>query len=78
MTLNDVVIHVNEHLDEPARRTLEAALRNVDGVIAPRINDHTPHLMIVAYDADTLHAHDLLDCVMRQGCTGQLVGGFGM
>ncbi len=76
MTLSDVVIHVNECLDDSARYDLEEKMRGVDGVIAPRFNGPTPHLMIVAYDADSVHAHDLLDCVMQHGCTGQLVGGF--
>jgi hypothetical protein len=78
MTLNDVVIHVDEALDEAGRRGLEDRLRDTAGVIAPRFNERTPHLVVVAYDADRIHAHDLLDCVRRHGCNGQLIGGFGL
>ncbi len=75
MDINDVVIHVNEFLDPRARHDLEDHMREINGVIAPRFNDHTPHLMIVAYNADHTHVTDLLDEVRRQGYSAQNCGG---
>ena len=75
MTLNDVVIHVNESLDPQARHNLEEQMRNINGVIAPRFNDRRIHLMMVAYDADRIQANTLLEAVYRQGYTGQSCGG---
>ncbi len=74
MYINDVVLHVNENLNLQSRRDLEDHMRAMDGVIAPRFNDRKPHLMIVAYDPDRLHARDLLDEVHRQGYHAQHCG----
>lgn len=71
MDINDVVIHVNEFLGPRARHDLEDHMREIDGVIAPRFNDHTPHLMIVAYNSDRIHMGTLLEEVRRQGYTAQ-------
>ena len=76
MTISDVVIHVNESLNPQSRHELEDQMRTIDGVIAPRFNERTPHLMIVAYNADNTNAHALLDGVRHNGYSGQVVGGF--
>ncbi len=78
MDIIDVVIHVNESLGEDARHGLEDRMRSVEGVIAPRFNDPTPHLMVVAYNNDRTTAHALLDEVQHSGYHGQVVGGFGL
>jgi hypothetical protein len=70
MDINDVVIHVNESLGQDARHGFEDRIRTVEGVIAPRFNDHTPHLMIVAYNTDRTNAHALLDAVQDSGYSG--------
>jgi hypothetical protein len=75
MNICDVVIHVNESLGPRARLDLEERMRTLDGVIAPRFNERTPHLMIVAYDPDRAHVSDLIDEVRRQGYTAQNCGG---
>lgn len=74
MSINDVVIHVNETLDTQARRDLEDRIRGIDGVIAPRFNDHTPHLMVVAYDPSRVRTKTLLDAVLSQGFHAQHCG----
>ena len=66
MNINDVVIHVNEPLDLQARHDLEERMRTIEGVIAPRFNDHRTHLMVVAYNTDLTRAGVLLDEVRRQ------------
>ena len=74
MSINDVVIHVDETLDDQARHTLEDQMREVDGVIAPRFNDRKIHLMIVAYDPDRISTMTLLDMVRGQGYHAQHCG----
>lgn len=75
MTLSDVVIHVNQTLDAPARRDLENRMREVEGVIAPRFSDNRTHLMVIAYDADRARMLDLVEAVEDQGYNAQSCGG---
>lgn len=42
MHLADLLIHIDETLDATERVSLEEALRNIEGVIAPRFNRETP------------------------------------
>lgn len=74
MSINDVVIHINETLDAQARRELEDRIREIDGVIAPRFNDRRPHLMIVAYDPDHTRTKEFIDVVQSQGYHAQHCG----
>jgi hypothetical protein len=75
MHINDIMIHVNESLGPDAQRGIEDSVRAVEGVISPRFNDQTPHLMIVAYNTDYTSAHALLDVVQDSGYSGQVVYG---
>jgi hypothetical protein len=74
MSINDVVIHVNETLDMDARHNLEDQMREIDGVIAPRFNERRPHLMIVAYDPEHTSTMTLLDAVRNRGYNAQHCG----
>ena len=74
MSINDVVIHVNETLDVHAQRDLEDQVREIEGVIAPRFNDRRPHLMIVAYNPEHTSTMMLLNEVQRQGYHAQHCG----
>ncbi|MDQ1316079.1 MAG: hypothetical protein QG662_2188 [Pseudomonadota bacterium] len=74
MDIIDVVLHVNETLDPEERYDLEEKMRALDGVIAPRFNDSKPHLMIIAYDPDSIQSGDLLNEVRRQGYHAQRCG----
>lgn len=46
-----------------------------DVVIVPRFSDRRTHLMVVAYNADRAHTHDLLEAVRLQGYTAQSCSG---
>lgn len=74
MHLADLLIHVNETLDTNERASLEEELRAVKGVVAPRFNRKTPHLMLVSYDPMEAEPRDLLGRVKRNGYNAQLVG----
>lgn len=74
MHLVDLVIHVNETLGPAERVSLEEKLRKVEGVIAPRFNRETPHLLLVAYDPEEADSHNLLNRVKDSGYHAQLIG----
>lgn len=68
----DVTIHINESLDATKQEALEAAMRQIDGVIAPRFN--LPHMLVVLYNSEKTSAAVLLDAVKTKGYQAQLVG----
>lgn len=68
----DVTIHINESLDATKQEALEAAMRHIDGVIAPRFN--LPHMLVVLYNSEKTSAAVLLDAVKNKGYQAQLVG----
>lgn len=72
MNAMDTMIHIDESLDSDQKLTLEAALRDMQGVVAPRINK--PHLLVIAYDRDAASANTLLGAVQSRGHRAQLVG----
>ncbi len=74
MHLVDLLIHVKEALGSTERASLEDELRKVEGVIAPRFNRETPHLLLVSYDPREAEARNLLNRVKDIGYTAQLVG----
>lgn len=72
MQTPDVVIHVTDSLTREQQQSIEAALREVDGVIAPRFNK--PHLLVVLYSAEKTKPAALLRAVTAAGYQAQLVG----
>lgn len=74
MNISDVMIHVSEKLDIEARSALEARMRDLDGVIAPRFNPGKEHLLVVAFDPDKASPAELLGTVRAAGYAAQLVG----
>ena len=74
MNLSDVLIHINEPLSDTQRMALEEEMRGIDGVIAPRFNPGQEHLLLVAFDPDTVHAATLLEKTRAHGYQAQLVG----
>lgn len=74
MHLADLLIHVNETLGASEQAFLEEELRKAKGVVAPRFNGKTPHLLLVSYDPEATDSRGLLDRVKSNGYTAQLVG----
>ncbi|WP_126453324.1 hypothetical protein [Sulfuriflexus mobilis] len=74
MHLADLIIHVNETLAASERTALEDVLRQSNGVVAPRFNKETPHLLLVAYNPEQIDSHKLLHQVKAGGYTAQLLG----
>lgn len=75
MHICDVLIHVDETLDAQQRSSLEGAVREVDGVIAPRFNPGMDHLLLVAYNPERVGAAALLQKVRSAGYEASLIGG---
>lgn len=74
MHLADVLIHIDEALASSHRGHLEEALRNNKGVIAPRFNGGSRHLLLVSYNPEVTSSHNLLRIVKNNGYSAQLVG----
>ena len=72
--LVDILVHVDENIDHEHREDLTEKVRGVAGVVAARLDDAKPHLMIVEYDPDTAKSLDILECVKADGVHAELVG----
>jgi hypothetical protein len=72
MQTPDVMIHLNDSLNRDQQQTIEAGLREIEGVIAPRFNK--PHLLVVLYDSDKTNSTSLLKKVTSLGHQAHLVG----
>jgi hypothetical protein len=70
----DVVIHINESVAHERRVEIADAIRNHAGVMGVAHHDEKPHLLIVEYDPDQVHAKNLLQVALDQGVHAQLVG----
>jgi hypothetical protein len=74
MDMADVVIHVNESVNHVQRTVIADAIRAHAGVMGVAHHDEKPHLLIVEYNPDVVHAKDLLQVALDQGVHAQLVG----
>lgn len=74
MNISDILIHVNEALNNEQRQSLEEAIREINGVIAPRFNDGTEHLLLVAFNPAMTNVTTLLNKVKSYGYSAQLIG----
>jgi hypothetical protein len=74
MNVSDILIHIDDSLDESQRAAVEEAVRQVDGVVAPRFNPGKEHLLLVAYNPDATSMAALLSRVQSFGYSAQLVG----
>jgi len=74
MDMADVVIHINESVEHDRRVEIADAIRNHQGVMGVAHHDEKPHLLIVEYDPDEVHAKDLLQVALGMGVHAQLVG----
>lgn len=75
MNVSDILIHINESLNEQQRSALEEAVREIEGVVAPRFNPGKEHLLLVAFNPDVASTATLLTKVQSFGYNAQLIGG---
>ncbi len=71
---SDVVIHLDPELEDIDIHELSRDISCLPGVYSACVNDRARHLMLVDYDPEGVHAHDLLGVVHRRGIAAELVG----
>lgn len=74
MNLCDVLVHIDETLSAVQKNDLEEDMRELNGVVAPRFNPGQDHLMLVAFDSDSVNYASLLGRVQAHGYSAQLIG----
>lgn len=74
MDMADVVIHINESVEHDRRVEIADAIRDHAGVMGVAHHDEKPHLLLVQFDPDQVHAKDLLQVALGMGVHAQLVG----
>lgn len=73
-SLNEVVVHINEALDEDALHSLEEGVRHDAGVVSVGHNPENTHMIMVVYDSDVTRASSLLHSFRERGLHAQVVG----
>jgi hypothetical protein len=71
----NAVVHINESLSDEQIHNIEKNLSGVRGIVSACTHIKTPHLMVVDYDPQTLHARELLYHLQRSGVHASLIGG---
>lgn len=74
MDMADVMIHINENVAHDRRVEIADAIRGHGSVMGVAHHDEKPHLLIVEYDPQGVHAKDLLQVALDMGVHAQLVG----
>lgn len=74
MSLSNFVIHIDENLNPLEINDAENVAGSCIGVVSAHINDHHPHLMVVAYDPTRGCSSHILGAVRTLGLHGQLIG----
>ena len=70
----DVLIHIDQTLDHNHLAAITAKIAAIAGVASAEGHDAKPHLVIVTYDPEKVHATDLLAAVKAQGVGAELIG----
>jgi hypothetical protein len=74
-TLNEIVVHINEIVDESMFDALEQGIRRDRGVVSVgRGAANQDHLMVVVYDSEIARASDILHNFQERGLHAQLIG----
>jgi hypothetical protein len=71
----NAVVHINESLSDDQIHNIEKTLSSVRGIVSACTHNKTPHLMVVDYDPQTIHARELLSHLQRSGVHASLIGG---
>lgn len=73
-TLNDIVVHLNENVDDATLHMLEQDIRLDRGVISVGHRPNQNHLMMVVYDSAVARAASILHTFRERGLHAQLIG----
>jgi len=70
----DVLIHIDQTLDHDHLASMTAKIATIEGVTSAEGHDAKPHLVIVSYDPEKVHATDVLAAVKAEGVGAELIG----
>jgi hypothetical protein len=73
-TLNEVVVHLDESVDDAIFDELQQGIRLDDGIIAVGRHPSRNHLMVVVYDSAVARASSILHNFRERGLHAQLIG----
>jgi hypothetical protein len=73
-TLNEVVVHINENINQADLDDLEQVMRRDEGVISIGHQPNRKHLMVVVYDSTITRAFNLLNTFHSRGLHAQSIG----
>jgi hypothetical protein len=73
-TLNDVIVHLNESVDEATLDELEQGIRKDQGVISVGHQANRNHLIMVVYDSEVARASNIMHNFRERGLHAQLIG----
>lgn len=70
----DVTIHIDKETDADTRKTVESALRNINGVISVHMPVNETHLVMVEYNPDATKSSHLLETVKEVAGHAEMIG----
>jgi hypothetical protein len=73
-SLNEVMLHIVEDLDEEGLHSLEEGIRQDAGVVSVGHNPEKSHMIMVVYDSEATRASTLLHTLSERGLHAQVVG----
>ena len=72
--LADITIHIDAETNADIREKIEAALRNLPGVVSVHMPDDEPHLIVVEYNPDATTSTHLLTTVRELAGHAEMIG----
>lgn len=73
-SLNEVILHLDETLDDEALQRLEDRIRQDPGVVSVGHDAGQSHMIMVVYDSESTRAASLLHGFQERGLHAQVVG----
>lgn len=74
INLATIMLHIQEPLDEPLRRSLEDTIREDACVVSVGMPERPPHVMVVAYNPACTSSENILRRTASIGLHATLVG----
>ena len=72
--ITDVIIHTKDQLSDQQFAEVSEQVYKTDGIVSLNRNLHTPRLVMVVYNAASLHAASILKTLKHMGYDASLVG----
>lgn len=73
-TLNEVVVHIDENIDDATLSDLEQGIRRDEGIVSVGHRPDQHHLLMVVYNSDIAPASSILHHFQDRGLHAQLIG----